>query len=259
MKQYELRKNFFQAEHLGKDLFYFPEIDSTQSFIKVKLQENAIKVGTIALADRQTSGKGTQGRTWFSLPKPQLMFSILLYPELPPQKLPIINILAAVLWLDVLKERQIHAQIKWPNDLYIDSRKAGGILSELVVQNNKAYLILGIGINIDGDITDFPIDLQNKVTALSQYQTVDRFEILGKFLIKLETYLHTKTPMELISYTRMRFRDSWMLKQQPIEIRQDKNSLYGIANEIDDNGALQLITDRGIEKIGSGTIMIPGQ
>ncbi len=257
MFDFQIKKDFFDTKLLGRNFYHFQTIDSTQIFAKKNLLENKISAGTLILADHQQMGKGTQGRSWVSLPRPQLMFSIVLQCKFPPQKLPIINILSAVLMADLFEEYRIHPQIKWPNDIYIDHRKTAGILSELVIHQGLPHIILGIGVNIDGNLDEFPEELQDKVTALSIHANrVDRFSILENFMQNLEKMLFSDMSIdEVISYTQSRFKTLWMYKNKTIDVQQDHKTLHGTANEIDNNGALLLQTDEGIKKIINGSIL----
>lgn len=240
-------------------MYEFSSIDSTQTFIKNKLLENDIDEGTIALTDHQSAGKGTQGRTWFSLPKPQLMFSMLLNVPIPPQKLPLLNLVSAVVLADVLSEFGIVIGIKWPNDIYIGSKKVAGILSELVVHDKNPYVIQGLGINMEAESSDFPEDLRNKMTTLSQHakSKIDRFELLENFLIRLEMCLFEDHLANLIRFTQEGFQKYWMYRGQEIEIQVANQILRGVANEIDANGSLVLCTNfsQDLRKIVSGTIL----
>ncbi len=243
------------TQYLGKNFIHFETIDSTQSHLKKLLQENKAPVGTLILADHQQTGKGTQGRTWFSLPKPQLMFSLLLKPKFPPQKLPMINILSGVLMASVFEEFGVYAKVKWPNDVYIDGKKVGGILSELYVHQNEPHIILGIGMNIDASSADFPNEIKATATALSLYCTnCDRMDILQRFLTKLEHALYTWSTDELIAFTQKEFERLWLYRNKSIEVSQENKTLRGTSSQIDPFGALQLKTSAGIEKIISGTV-----
>lgn len=247
----------FKTKYLGKNFQHFKTIDSTQTYIKKLIHKKTAEIGTVVLADHQEIGKGTQGRIWFSLPKPQLMFSVLLKPSLAPQKLPMINILSGVLMATVFEEMGVYAKVKWPNDVYIDNKKVGGILSELVTEDGNTYIVLGVGMNVDASSTDFPKEIKTSATALSLYCTsVNRFEILEKFLVKLETALYLWTSEELIAFTQKEFERLWIYRNKVIHIEQQSKKLHGTSTGIDTFGALQLKTSSGIEKIISGSISV---
>jgi len=220
------------------------------------MKNGPVDTGTLVLTDHQTFGKGTNGRIWFSLPKPQLMFSILLQPTLPPQKLPIINVLCGILLAKTIEEAGIQAQVKWPNDVYIQGKKVAGILSELSTSNQQTRIILGIGVNTNAELTDFPTDLAATATALSLHsKSVNRFTILESFLLKLETALYDWNTDEMINFVQKQFEDYWLFKDKEIEIRLDQKILRGKSNGINASGALEFVTKTGLEHIYSGTII----
>lgn len=241
----------FSTNLLGKNFHHLPTVDSTQNFLKNLLKTNQAPIGTLILADHQQTGKGTQGRSWFSLPNPQLMFSLLIKPHLAPQKLPLINILCGILMAKSLEEFNVHAMIKWPNDVYIDGKKVGGILSELT----DGKIVLGVGINVEATSKDFPAELEHIATAVSLHapNPVDRHELLNQFLIRLEEALEWK-PDDLISFCQREFEKRWIYRGEKIQILQDSRILQGISHHITSSGALELITDTGVEKIIGGTI-----
>lgn len=258
MTEFEIKEKLFKTKHLGKILYHFLTITSTQTFLKKLLSEETTQVGTIVLADQQRMGRGTQGRTWFGLSKPQLTFSILLQPTVPVQKFPIINVLCGILLVQTMKEIGIEAQIKWPNDVYIKNKKVAGILSELNTGQSTPRIMVGIGINVEASLDEFPTELQDKATALSLHSSKipDRFKILESFLQKLEAALYDWSIEKLTKFTQEEFEKLWIYKDQPIEIRQDQKSFHGIARKINASGALELETKNGIEAIYSGSVFI---
>lgn len=246
----------FKTKHLGQNFQHFKTIVSTQTYLKDLVQKETVPVGTLILADHQEIGKGTQGRSWFSLPEPQLMFSLLLQPILPPHKLPIINILCGVLMAQTLESFDVPAKVKWPNDIYLDGKKCGGILSELITQNQEAYIIVGIGINVTAKTSDFPEELQKQATAISIHKQIDRYEILDLFLQKLEKAVYTWDQNQIIEYSQEQFKKLWLYSNQTIQVQHGSKNSVGKSTQINSTGALELHTTHGIEKILSGTITL---
>jgi BirA family biotin operon repressor/biotin-[acetyl-CoA-carboxylase] ligase len=124
----------------------------------------AAEHGAVALAERQTEGRGRLGRTWQDS---ALMFSVVLYPPLPVARWPELTLVAAHAVADAIGPR---ATIKFPNDVLVDGRKAAGILAEAA-----GRVVLGIGINVGG--TRFPG---------SGWVEADRLALLVDVLERLE-------------------------------------------------------------------------
>ena len=142
-------------------VYIFEEIDSTNNYARVLAAQNA-ENGTLVLANSQTAGRGRQGHTFFSPRRSGLYFSMILRP----QKMDHIFRLtpaAAVSAADAIEELTgIRAGIKWVNDLFIEKKKVGGILTEAITDFETGKIesvIIGIGINIRE--TDFPEEIRN--------------------------------------------------------------------------------------------------
>jgi len=145
--------------------------------------------GTIVLAESQSEGRGRRGRNWISPFGMGLYFSIILKPNLPVAKLPKMTILAGVAVANALKKHKISPLLKWPNDIVINGKKVGGILSELFVEGDMAsYVVVGIGLNIHTQQDLFPEDLRNIAGSLytETGKTFSRLEILKNCLTEMD-------------------------------------------------------------------------
>ena len=129
--------------------------------------------GTVVVADTQTGGRGRLNRTWLSLPGMGLYFSIILRPRLAPEHLPKVTLAAGLALSKVVEaEYSLSPQIKWPNDLLLDGRKFGGILTETepVAGLDSSYstlVVVGVGLNLSKPEGGFPSDIKERATALS--------------------------------------------------------------------------------------------
>jgi biotin-[acetyl-CoA-carboxylase] ligase BirA-like protein len=139
---------------------YYAELDSTNEEAKRLLSQGTIVAPTMIIADRQTAGKGTQGRQWFSPSGAGLYFSIVHpFPDQSAQQsehqidiplTPLFTLAAGVACAEsLLRLTGLNVQLKPVNDLYLDGRKLGGILTESLVSDHRCKaLITGIGINL---------------------------------------------------------------------------------------------------------------
>ncbi|GAH61143.1 unnamed protein product, partial [marine sediment metagenome] len=119
------------TSYIGKEIYYFPELKSTNIIAKEKALHGAegINEGTLIIAERQSAGKGRLGREWFS-PAGGIWFSIILYPQISPSYISRITLMTAVAAVKAIKIcTQIKSQIKWPNDILINEKKVCGILT----------------------------------------------------------------------------------------------------------------------------------
>lgn len=126
--------------------------------------------GTVIVAERQEGGRGRMQRVWSS-PKGGLWFTIILRPQIDPQYVAQVTLLAGVAVVKGL--RKLYAtdaiMIKWPNDLLLNGKKICGILSEMQLNENGSidYAIVGIGVNVDLKPQDFPEELRNTAASLN--------------------------------------------------------------------------------------------
>jgi len=116
----------------GREYHYAPETETTQRMLPPGAAH-----GAVALADRQTAGRGRLGRTWADS---GLMFSVALYPPAPVAHWPELTLMAA---RAVAAAVGPEATIKHPNDVLLGGRKVAGILAEA-----SGRVVLGIGINV---------------------------------------------------------------------------------------------------------------
>lgn len=140
-------------------------IDSTNNFAKKLIKNNWIKSFTTISAEKQLKGRGTKGRVWYSQDKGGLYMSCVITTITPndikPEKL-VVDI-ATLIQTEIKKMINIPIDVEWPNDLMLSNKKLGGILMEYI-QQDKSYLIIGIGLNINQSI--FPGELSKIATSL---------------------------------------------------------------------------------------------
>ncbi len=131
------------------ELRYFPSVSSTNDEALAWAAQGAEDM-SLVVADEQTSGRGRQGRKWFTPPGEALAFSLLLRPT--PEEQPFLSRvvgLAALAVVEALQSHSVAAQIKWPNDILVNGRKVAGILVE-TVWNGEAVdcAVTGVGLNV---------------------------------------------------------------------------------------------------------------
>lgn len=180
---------------LGKNLLYYEELDSTQKLAK-RLAEEKVEEGTVILTDYQTAGIGTHDRKWYSGKDQNISFTFLLYPKCNINKLDNLTIEIAEKIIQAIYELyEIKLDIKKPNDLMINNKKVGGILTETKLCGEMVEnLFVGIGINVHQ--TEFNKEICNIATSLEkEYPKIklEREIIISKVLEKLERLYREKT------------------------------------------------------------------
>lgn len=129
--------------------------------------------GTVVVAEEQTAGKGTKGRTWFSPRGKGLYLSVILYPSRPDVSLlPLVAGLAAR--EAIFASFRIRVGLKWPNDLLWEGKKLAGILCESSFKGNRmTHAVLGIGLNVSHEQEDFPPELRAQAISLKKITPVE--------------------------------------------------------------------------------------
>lgn len=143
-------------------------VDSTNSYLK-RLALIAAPDGTVAIANAQTLGRGRQGRSFQSAAGKGLYLSVLLRPRLEPEALlPLTGLIAVAVCRAVDHVAGAETQIKWTNDIILNGRKLGGILTEpgLSGVGGIQYVVAGIGINIGQREEDFNGEVRTLATSL---------------------------------------------------------------------------------------------
>ena len=255
----EIQRGLF-TNYIGKKIYYFPELKSTNIIAKEKALHGAegINEGTLIIAERQSAGKGRLGREWFS-PAGGIWFSIILYPQLSPSYISRITLMTAVAVVKAIKIcTQIKSQIKWPNDILINEKKVCGILTEMSAELDIInWVVVGIGINANIDHRDFPEDIQENTISLKEAsgKEISRVKLAQTFLQEFEKYYDKLKRIEFSSILK-----EWKLCSHTLgrKIRVDMGEriITGEAVNINEEGALILKKEDGeLLEIISGTIL----
>lgn len=160
-----------KTEFLGRNAIYYKEIDSTQS--EIWKQVDDLPNGTLIMADIQTLGKGTHGRVWHTDEAGNIAFSFLIKMDYEIKKLEGLTLEIAQIIVDIMKAKyKININIKEPNDLIINDKKVGGILTETKLSfENVKYLVIGIGINTSKQ--SFTEDIKDIATSIKKEFNID--------------------------------------------------------------------------------------
>ncbi|GAA0347822.1 bifunctional biotin--[acetyl-CoA-carboxylase] synthetase/biotin operon repressor [Bacillus carboniphilus] len=188
VKEYEIQRDL-HTKTLGKKVYYHDTVTSTQK-IAHELAGQGAQEGTLVIADQQESGRGRMDRQWYSPKGTGVWMSLILRPKLLPTQTPQFTLLTAVAVAQSIEEvTGITPDIKWPNDLLIRGKKCTGILTELQAEADQVrYMIIGIGINVNQDASDFPEELQEIATSLKMVkkQEIPRAKLVQEILRRLE-------------------------------------------------------------------------
>ncbi len=228
---------------LGRRLHHFGMVDSTQS-VASSLAQRGEPHGALVIAEEQGKGRGRRGRSFFS-PRGGLWFSLILRPDLEPQRAVVLPLMAGVAVGETIRALGVGITLKWPNDVLVEGRKIAGILGEMMAEMDALrHVILGIGINVN--IDSFPTALEGIATSLSLKlgRRVSRSDVLCGVLERLE-YYHDL----LLTAGSAPVLDAWRalpnMLGRPATAETPWGVWQGTARDIDQNGALQIETPGG--------------
>ena len=238
----------------------FSKIDST-STRAAKLAEEGAPAGTIVLADEQTAGRGTESRRWHSPVGAGLYLAIVFRPKQLPN--PALIPLLAGLAVTRAVERVLGGSgvaIKWPNDLIVSDRKAGGVLSEASWSGEEPnYVVVGIGVNVHQRSSDFPPALRDVVVSLDMAagRRLSRLDLADLVIRGVEE--RCVDPPDALDREFLREFDEydWLRDRRCSVQMPDGSSVWGTAVGIAPDGALLYRPDRGaLERVTSGRVVV---
>lgn len=180
-------KKGLQTEYMGSKIIYKDTTSSTNDDGK-QAGEKGMEEGSIFISEAQTKGRGRMLREWVTAEGEGIALSILLRPEIIPAEAPTITpVLALSVVKTIKKLYDIDAKIKWPNDIFLDGKKLGGILTEMNAgMEGVKYIVIGLGLNIHQ--TSMPIELEKIATSLQIYNEniYDREQLISEILNNFE-------------------------------------------------------------------------
>ena len=256
MMSKELIRKGLKTDVVGKKLFVFESIDSTNSCAKT-LAETGTPEGTVVLADHQTSGKGRLGRAWISEPGCNLLFSIVLRPTLPKESSGLLAFFSAVFIARALEKISHHpVECKWPNDILINGKKCCGILLEnSFTHDTLDFSVVGIGINVNQPTFDG--DLNERATSLfREYGTkIDRTKFVQTLLREADTLLPSLKKGETKN-----IMDQWNQRctmfGKPVTVSHGDDVVSGTALGLNGAGGLIIDTPAGQSTFYAGDVTI---
>ena len=243
-------------------LLWFDSIDSTNTRAK-ELATQGAPHGTVLIADHQTGGRGRRGRSFHSPAGTGIYLSVILRPGCKPDQLMHLTCAVAVAMCDAVeKSCCIRPGIKWTNDLVWNTRKLGGILTELGLSpnGNVDYAIIGIGINCCQREFDFPDEIRSIAASLRTVTgtDIDRSRVAAAMVDAL--YCMSRNLLTCKREILAQYRaDCITLGKEISLVKADEVIRHGTALDIDETGALIVAFEDGpVTTVNSGEVSVRG-
>lgn len=244
-----------KTESIGRSVRAYDTVSSTNTLAAEWAADDAPH-GALVLAEFQTEGRGRLGRAWQAHAGLNLTFSVLLRPQLPPDRLGMITIAASLAVADAVDARAtpLRTSIKWPNDVLLNGKKCCGMLLETARAPEGVAVVVGIGLNVNQDA--FPDELSERATSilLETGQMTDRAHLLAEICRRLEHRMVQagENPRMLRRLYMARMPDLG----EPVRLRfSDRDGgIYGVPLGLDEFGGLIVETDSGRRVFHAGEV-----
>lgn len=181
-----------KTKTMGQTIYFYEETDTTNNRARELALEGASE-GTLVVAEKQTAGRGRRGKVWESPLGTGIWMSLVLRPQIMPAEASVLTLLCGLATAEAIEaETGLSADIKWPNDILINGKKAVGILTEMDCEMSEVHFVIpGIGINVN--TASFPPEIAEIATSLYLEcgKTVSRRRLVHKVLERLEEHYET--------------------------------------------------------------------
>jgi BirA family biotin operon repressor/biotin-[acetyl-CoA-carboxylase] ligase len=233
------------------NFFFFKSIKNTNDELKKNYLKD--KSNIAIFTQNQISGRGRVGRKWISS-KGDLTCSFLINTQVSPKRLGQINIWFINILYEILKKiyPTLDLKIKWPNDLYLNDSKLGGVLMETSIKNNtSSYILIGVGINLISS----PKNLDYPTTSISNYKLKTDpvnvfFEISRKLMGAFSNINHN-----FFFYNNLEFLKRFKDYKQNIKVKVQNKIIDGVFDSVNEKGELILRVKKQKKKINFGDVI----
>jgi BirA family transcriptional regulator, biotin operon repressor / biotin---[acetyl-CoA-carboxylase] ligase len=236
-----------RAAGIDAPAVWLDETGSTNDDALRMAEEGALE-WTVVAAGHQTAGRGRLGRSWADSPRKALTFSVVLRPTGPVEEAPLWSLRAAVAVIAAVGHPEFGS--KWPNDLMVGERKAGGILAEARGgEGGLTHVVVGVGINVAMAPEDFPAEVRDRATSLvAEGATGDQPSILEGTLRELRQPLDRREVLDA-------YRRVCVTLGRRIGARTtDGEEVAGVAVDLDPRGGLVVETSAGRRTVAFGEV-----
>lgn len=244
----------------GTEIEYLQIVDSTNDYAKKKAMDGGVH-GLLVTAEEQTGGKGRRGRSWVTPRGTALAMSMVLRPNIAPEKASMLTLVAGLAVTEAIREvTGLNALLKWPNDVVVNGKKTTGILTEMTMKGGSIdFVILGIGINVN--VPEFPEEIKDIATSLHLEcgQECSRVELMAACLKAFEKYYDIFVQTQDMSGLKAAYEKVLVNQNQQVRVLEPGNEYMGIARGIDELGQLLVEKEDGLMvKVYAGEVSVRG-
>jgi BirA family transcriptional regulator, biotin operon repressor / biotin---[acetyl-CoA-carboxylase] ligase len=242
----EMLRQRLKGSLFGKRIYHFFKTDSTNR-VALELGHAGEPEGAVVLAEEQTAGRGRAGRVWHSDRAVGIYVTVLLRPRLAPVQAPLLTMMAGLSARSAVQAvTGLTVDLKWPNDLLLNGKKTGGILTEMHAEPGQIrFVIVGIGLNVNQE--KLPGALADTATSLrvETGKSQSRMELLVRLLREFEND-YNRFLREGVERVMARFEEvSTYAKGKRVRVTNGTESYVGTTAGLGPEGLLQVERDDG--------------
>src|SRR5216684_6392709 len=230
----------------GKRIYHFFKTDSTNR-VALELGHAGEPEGAVVVAEEQTAGRGRAGRAWHSERAAGIYVTLLLRPRLAPVQAPLLTMMAGLSTHAAIQAQTgLTLELKWPNDLLINGKKLGGILTEMHAEPGQVrFVIAGIGLNVNQE--KFTGELGAIATSLriETGKPQSRLELLVRLLREFENDYNQFLREGAASITKKFVAISSYAQGRRVRVTNGTESFAGTTAGLGPEGLLQVRRDDG--------------
>ena len=242
----ELLRTQLKGSLFGKRIYHFFRTDSTNR-VGMELGYHGEPEGAVILAEEQSAGRGRAGRSWHSERGSGIYATLLLRPAISPVQAPLLTMMAGLSAHAAIQARAgLQVDLKWPNDLMLNGKKLGGILTEMYADTTLVrFVIVGIGINVNQE--KFPGELGAMATSLraeiGTHQS--RLELLARLLREFESDYNRFLREGASSVTTRFTKASSYAVGKRVRVANGREGFTGVTAGLAPEGLLQVEREDG--------------
>jgi len=238
---------------MGGEAVYLPACASTNTLARELAKGGAPEL-SVALASHQSAGKGRAGRQWLSPDGTGLYVSILLRPNLPADKMPLLALVAAVAARGAIEAAGCAPRIKWPNDIVLEEKKVCGILMEA----GPGWAVAGVGVNVSQVEEDFPPELRDRAASLGMLGVrASRAQLLSLLLAGF-AQSYAQLAREGFGGILEQYRQKCATLSKEVRVIGTREEYRAHALDIDQDGALIVEREGRIGRVYGGDVSVRG-
>jgi BirA family biotin operon repressor/biotin-[acetyl-CoA-carboxylase] ligase len=242
----DLLRQQLKGSLFGKRIHHFFRTDSTNR-VAMELGYSNEPEGAVVIAEEQTAGRGRAGRNWHSERATGIYATLLLRPKISPVQAPLLTMMAGLsAHAAIQAQTGLQPDVKWPNDLVLNGKKLGGILTEMHAEPTLVrFVIVGIGINVNQE--RFPAELSAIATSLRAEtgRSQSRLELLARLLREFETDYNRFLRDGSASVTERFAQVSSYASGKKVRVINGNETYVGVTAGLRPEGLLQIRRDDG--------------